>query len=90
MRHFNSYKITTEDIDPSAPRRREGHNELNFKVAKYFEDKSYLPMMIGLIQPTAIIDIARIVMTDGTTYRLDNQRGEELIATLQTICGLLD
>lgn len=89
-RQFNSYKITIQDKSPTEPRRREGYTELTFKVAKYFEDTSYLPMMIGLIQPTAIIDIVRIVMTDGTTYRLDNQLGEEVIATLQTICDLLD
>jgi hypothetical protein len=86
-REFNSYKITTEEKTSA---RREGYNELNFKVSKYFEDKSYLPMMIALIQPSSTIDIVRIVMTDGTTYRLDNQLGAEVIGTLQTLCGLLD
>ena len=86
-RQFNTYKVTTEDRSFG---RREGYNELNFKVSKYYEDASYLPMMIALISPASTIDVFRIVFEDGQCARKTNVRGDEAIATLRIVCGLLD
>jgi hypothetical protein len=86
-REFNCYKVTTEDKPSGRP---DGYNEMNFKLAKYYEDKSYLPMMLGLINPASTINVLRIVFTDGKEARKENVRGDEAIVTLRIVCGLLD
>jgi hypothetical protein len=86
-RQFNCYKVSTADREFG---RREGYNEMNFKVSKYYEDKSYLRMMIALINPDSTIDVLRIVFDDGQSAVKCDVRGDEAIATLRIVCGLLD
>ena len=86
-RHFNSYKITTEDKSSGRP---EGYNEVNFKIAKYKESSSYLPMMVALIDPASTISVFRIVFEDGQSAVKNDVNGQEAITMLQVVCGLLD
>jgi hypothetical protein len=86
-RQFNCYKVSEGE---KVSGRREGYNELNFKISKYYEDKSYLPMMLGLIAPDSTVDILRIVFEDGQEAKKENVNGNEAIATLRTVCLLLD
>ena len=85
-RQFNCYKVSTGEKMSGRP---DGYNELNFKVAKFFEDASYEEMMIALIQPESVINVFRIVFTDGTEARKSDVCGEEAITMIRTVCALL-
>jgi hypothetical protein len=86
-RQFNCYAVST---GPKTSGRREGYNEMNFKIAKFKEDASYLPMMIALINPASTIDVFRIVFDDGQEAVKENVSGAEAIAVIRAVCGLLD